>query len=61
MFEQYPDVVRPVQAQAMLGIGRTKLYELLHTGTLPHRKIGGNYFIRKVDVIRLVTPMATEG
>lgn len=56
MFDNYPDVVRPQQAQAMLGIGRTKLYELLHSGALPHRKIGGNYFIRKVDLIKLLTP-----
>lgn len=56
MFETYPDIVRPTQAQAMLGIGRTKLYEMLHSGALPHRKIGGNYFIRKVDIITLVTP-----
>lgn len=56
MFDNYPDVVRPAQAQAMLGVGRTKLYEMLHSGALPHRKIGGNYFIRKVDVIALVTP-----
>lgn len=56
MFNQYPDVVRPAQAQTMLGIGRTKLYEMLHSGALPHRKIGGNYFIRKADIIALVTP-----
>ena len=59
MFEQYPDVVRPIQAQEMLNVGRTKLYELLHSGALPHRKIGGNYFIRKADIITLVTPLKT--
>ena len=59
MFEQYPDVVHPIQAQKMLNIGRTKLYEMLHSGALPHRKIGGNYFIRKVDIITLVTPQKT--
>lgn len=60
MFEQYPDVVRSYQAQIMLGVGRTKLYELLHSETLPHRKIGGNYFIRKEDIIALVTPVASH-
>ena len=55
MFEKYPEVVRPAQAQAMLGIGRTKFYELLHSGAIPHRKIGGNYYIRKADLIEFIT------
>ena len=48
MFDNYPDVIRPKQLQEMLHIGRTK------SGTLPCRKIGGDYFIRKLDVILLL-------
>lgn len=58
MFRDYPDVIRPQQLCTMLGIGRTKVYGLLKTGTIPHRKIGGNYFIRKIDVIEFLK--ATE-
>ena len=56
MFEHYPEVVRPSQAQAMLGIGRTKFYELLHSGAIPHRKIGGCYYILKADLIAFISP-----
>lgn len=56
MFELYTDIVTPAQAQRMLGIGRTKMYSLIHKGVIPSRKIGGQYFIRKVDLIHLMTP-----
>ncbi len=54
MFDNYPDVIRPKQLQEMLHIGRTKSYQLIKSGTLPCRKIGGDYFIRKLDVILLL-------
>lgn len=55
MFDSYPDVIRPNQLSEMLGIGRTKTYQLLQSGTIPYRKIGGNYFIRKADVIEFLS------
>lgn len=55
MFESYPDVVRPNQLSEMLGIGRTKMYQLIQSGAIPHRKIGGNYFIRKADIIKFLS------
>ena len=51
MFKDYPDVIRPNELSKMLHIGRTKTYQLIKSGTLPSRRIGGNYFIRKTDVI----------
>lgn len=54
MFDNYPDVVRPKQLQEMLHIGRTKSYQLIKNGTLPCRRIGGDYFIRKIDVIQFL-------
>lgn len=56
MFEQYNDIVTPAQTQKMLGIGRTKMYGLIRDGIIPSRKIGGQYFIRKADIIKLMTP-----
>lgn len=51
MFKDYPDVIRPNELSQMLHIGRTKTYQLIKSGALPSRRIGGNYFIRKTDVI----------
>lgn len=56
MFEKYPDVVRPQQLQEMLSIGKTKSYELIKNGTIPSKKIGGTYYIRKIDVINFMNP-----
>ena len=56
MFEQYNDIVTPAQTQKMLGIGRTKMYGLIRDGIIPSRKIGGQYFIRKADIIKLMMP-----
>lgn len=56
MFENFPEVLRPAQAQTMLNMGRTKFYSLLRNGEIPHRKIGGSYYIRKVDLIAFISP-----
>lgn len=56
MFDECKDVLTPAQTQKMLGIGRTKMYQLIHEGIVPSRKIGGQYFIRKMDLIQLMTP-----
>lgn len=54
MFDNYPDVVRPNELMEMLHIGRTKVYQLIKNESLPSRRIGGNYFIRKIDVINFM-------
>ena len=56
MFDDCKDVLTPAQTQKMLGIGRTKMYGLIRDGIIPSRKIGGQYFIRKADIIKLMTP-----
>ena len=56
MFDKYPDVVRPHQLQEMIGFGKTKSYELLKSGIIPSKKIGGNYYIRKIDIINFMNP-----
>lgn len=56
IFEEYPDVVRPKELQVMLCLGRTKAYKLIKSGEIPSKKIGGTYFIRKIDIINLVNP-----
>ena len=56
MFDDCKDVLTPAQTQKALGIGRTKMYQLIHGGVVPSRKIGGQYFIRKADLIQLMMP-----
>lgn len=52
MFAEFPDVVTPKQLQEMLGIGRSKTYSLLRTGTIKSKKIDRIYKIAKVNVIK---------
>lgn len=54
MFKDYPDVVEPEQLQKMLGIGRSKAYSLLKTGEIKSKRIGKNYKIQKVNIIKFL-------
>ena len=45
MFKEFPDCVDSVQLAQMLGIKRTKTYELLKDGTIKSIKIGKDYKI----------------
>ena len=54
MFDNYPDVIRPNELSKMLQIGRTKTYTLIKSGILPSKRIGGHYFIRKIDVLKFL-------
>ncbi len=54
MFDSCPDVIRPNDLMKLLGFGRTKTYQLLRDGTIPSRRIGGSYLIRKDDVIEFL-------
>ncbi len=51
MFNDYPDCVNIKQLQEMLGIKRTKTYELLKNGDIKAKKIGKDYKISKFNVI----------
>lgn len=51
MFKDFPDCVNALQLQQMLGIKRTKTYELLKNGTIKSIKIGKDYKISKLNVI----------
>ena len=43
-------LVKPEEAAAMLGIGRTRIYELLARGEIPSRRIGRSRLIDPADV-----------
>ena len=51
MFKDYPDCVNAKELQQMLGIKRTKTYELLKDGKIKPIKIGKDYNISKLNVI----------
>ena len=51
MFKDFPDCVDVHQLGQMLGIKRTKTYELLQNGTIKSLKIGKDYKIPKYNVI----------
>ena len=51
MFKDFPDCVDVHQLGHMLGIKRTKTYELLQNGTIKSLKIGKDYKIPKYNVI----------
>lgn len=51
MFKDFPDCVGVEQLAQMLGIKRTKTYELLRDGTIKSVKIGKDYKIPKYNVI----------
>lgn len=51
MFKEYPDCINVLELQQMLGIKRTKAYELLRCGAIKSIKIGKDYKISKLNVI----------
>lgn len=51
MFKDYPDCVSAIELQKMLGIKRTKAYELLKSGAIKSIKIGKDYKISKLNII----------
>ena len=51
MFTNYPDCVNVKELAEMLGIKRTKTYELLKNGAIKSIKIGKDYKIPRYNVI----------
>ena len=51
LFKEYPDCINVAELQKMLGIKRTKAYELLKQGEIKAIKIGKDYKISKLNVI----------
>ncbi len=52
LFKDYPDIVNVEQLQKMLNIKRTKAYELLRKRQIKSIRIGRDYKIAKINVIR---------
>ena len=54
MFTTYPDLVNIKQLTKMLGIGITLAYRLVKNNTIKAIKVGREYKIPKVNVIKYV-------
>ena len=51
VFTEYPDCVNVHQLQKMLGIARSKSYDLVRTGEIKSIQVGRDYKISKLNVI----------
>ena len=55
LFKKYPDVVKIKQLKKMLPkTGKNKIYKLLQDGKIYSKKIGRDYYIPKVSVIKFL-------
>lgn len=51
-----PDMLTPRESMAMTRLSRSNTYRKLRNGDIPSVKFGRRWLIRKVDLIRLLTP-----
>ena len=54
MFREYPDIVTVYDMQRMLGIGRNKAYELVHSNMIRCIHIGRKIYIPKIRIIEFI-------
>ena len=54
VFKEYPDVLNAKQLSALLGVSKKVVYRLLNTGTIVSLKVGREFRIPKVNVMRYV-------
>lgn len=55
MFVEYPDMVNIEQLRKMLGgLGRKKIYALIHSGELSYMRAGKGFMVPKISVIQYV-------
>ena len=52
-FEDLPELLRPKEVRAFLGLSPDAVYRAIQKGELPHRRIGNNIFIPKVALKEL--------
>ena len=52
MFSAYGDVVTAQELQQMLQLSRSKTYSLLQNGEIKSKRVGSEYIIAKVNVIK---------
>ena len=61
MFENYPDLLTVKQLQDILSIGRSKAYDLLHSGELQYLTIGRQIRIPKRFLLDYLEQLSYNG
>jgi excisionase family DNA binding protein len=56
-----PLAVNPTRAAKVMGVSRSKFYELLREGELPLIKIGTRSLVRIADIENKLAELATRG
>jgi excisionase family DNA binding protein len=56
-----PLAVNPTMAAKLMGVSRSKFYELLSQGELPLIKIGSRSLVRVTDIEKLLASLAARG
>jgi len=54
VFKEYPDVLDAKQVSALLGVSTKTVYRLLNEGSLASLKVGREFRIPKVNVMKYV-------
>jgi excisionase family DNA binding protein len=54
VFKEYPDVLNVKQVSTLLGVSPKVVYRLLHDGSLGSLKIGREFRVPKVNVMKFV-------
>lgn len=54
LFKEYPDVIDIDDLTKMLGIGKNKAYELIHTNAIQSIRVGRKHIIPKFRVIEFL-------
>ena len=52
-FEDLPELLRPREVRAFLGVSPDTIYRAIQNGELPHRRIGNNIFVPKSALLEL--------
>lgn len=55
MFQKYPDVMTVAQVAQALGIGKNKVYELIHHHVIGSKRVGRKILVPKCCLIDYVT------
>ena len=54
VFKEYPDVLDVKQVSTLLGVSTKVVYRLLNTGSIVSLKVGREFRIQKVNVMKYV-------
>lgn len=60
MLENYKDVLTVEDVQEILGIGRSKAYQLIRNHTIPSLQMGKVIRVSKVNLINYINQVSSE-